>query len=129
MASWNEELFQAMTLAEYLQSGTVTVALLAFVGKYLWAIFVKNADALETGKEKQLSDLVTAVDKLSENITLMNLRWVEDRAITSTKLSHMESDLSELKLRVHDDVQVNVSKLNDKTSALFDIVNQKRAPR
>lgn len=118
-----------MTLAEYLQSGTVTVALLAFVGRYLWSMFIKNADKVEAGKDKQLDELVVAVNKLTENISLMNLRWVEDRAIASTKLAHMESDLSELKLRVHDDVQVNVSKLNDKTSALFDIVNQKRMPR
>jgi hypothetical protein len=118
-----------MTLAEYLQSGTVTVALLAFVGKYLWSMFVKTTDKLEAGKDKQIEELVLAVNKLTDNISLMNLRWVEDRAITSTKLSHVEASLSELKLRVHDDVQVNVSKLNDKTSALFDIVNQKRMPR
>ena len=118
-----------MELAEYLQSGTVTVALFAFVGRYLRSMFVKTTDKLEAGKDKQLEDLVSAVDKLSENINLMNLRWVEDRAITSTKLAHMESSLSELKLRVHDDVQVNVSKLNDKTSALFDIINQKRPLR
>jgi len=118
-----------MTLAEYLQSGTVTVALFAFVGRYLWSMFVKTTDKLEAGKDKQLEDLVTAVNKLTENISLINLRFVEDRAITSTKLAHMENSLSELKLRVHDDVQVNVSKLNDKTSALFDIINQKRPLR
>jgi hypothetical protein len=118
-----------MTLAEYLQSGTVTVALLAFVGRYLWSIFVKNADKVEAGKDKQIDELVAAVNRLSENISGMHIRFVEDRAITSTKLAHMESSLSELKLRVHDDVQVNVSKLNDKTTALFDIINQKRALR
>ena len=118
-----------MTLAEYLQSGTVTVALLAFVGKYLWSLFVKTQDKVEAGKEKEIADLVAAVEKLTENISLMNLRWVEDRAVTSTKLQHVEQALTELKLRVNDEVQVNVSKLHDKTAALFDIVNNKRAPR
>ena len=118
-----------MTLAEYLQSGTVTVALLAFVGRYLWSIFVKNSEKVEAGKDKQIDELVAAVNRLSENISAMHIRWAEDRAITATKLALVEASLSELKLRVYDDVQVNVSKLNDKTSALFDIVNQKRRPR
>lgn len=127
---------QPNQLSEWFQSGTATLALLIFGAKYVWEMLHKSKDKNEIYANEKVQDIVVCthklenmLQKLTEQIQVQNIRWAEERVSVASRLDALEKAQAELKQSLTTELRINIEKCNDKTRALFDILDGKRALR
>lgn len=127
---------QPNQFSEWFQSGAATLALMLFVAKYVWELLHKARAKNEVYAHGKIQDIVACthkledmLQKLTEQMQAQNIRWAEERVSVSSRLDALERAQAELKQSLTTELRINIEKCNDKTRALFDILDGKRALR
>lgn len=88
---------------------------------------------LITDNKQVTAKLSTDLEKFTEKLGDMAMKWATEMAKKEAVITHIKDDVVELKTKLNsvplDEIQIKLSKLNDKIEAAFQIISGKRDPR